>query len=124
MDRADFAAGQDGLSAKPGRPQRTRRLAAGASPGCPFSWLLLFGQALRRRSGANGGAGPEGAEGRMPGVKRSDRRAGMRDEKHRDVGRLSQQNNKNQRQGTGSRPSPGRRGGKDDAKWEASKIKM
>src|SRR5687767_16010759 len=44
----------------------------GASAGCPFSWLLLFGQALRRRSGANAEGGPEGAEGRMPGVKRSD----------------------------------------------------
>jgi len=30
----------------------------------------FFARALRRRSGANGGAGPEGAKGRMPGVKK------------------------------------------------------
>ena len=34
------------------------------------SLVTLFAQALRRRSGANSGAGPEGAEGRMPGVKK------------------------------------------------------
>jgi hypothetical protein len=40
-----------------------------------FFWLLFFGEALRRRSGANAAGGPEGAEGRMPGVKKSDSNA-------------------------------------------------
>ena len=43
------------------RPSQTREFTH-TSSGRP-----LFG-ALRRGSGANGGAGPEGAEGRMPGV--------------------------------------------------------
>ena len=67
-DRADSAAGH-GWPVSGTRPPAANPPQAGASPGCPFSWLLLFGQALRRRSGANGEAGPEGAEGRMPGVK-------------------------------------------------------
>ena len=32
--------------------------------------VTFFAQALRRRSGANSGAGREAAEGRMPGVKK------------------------------------------------------
>ena len=35
-----------------------------------FLVTFFFARALRRRSGANSGAGPEGAEGRMPGVKK------------------------------------------------------
>ena len=37
--------------------------------GC-VSLVTFFAQALRRRSGANSGAGREAAEGRMPGVKK------------------------------------------------------
>ena len=41
------------------------------APGVAFLFgYFLFGEALRRRSGANAEGGPEGAEGRMPGVKR------------------------------------------------------
>ena len=44
-----------------GADSRSRQLYRRPRPrGCPFSWLLLFGQALRRRSGANGEAGPKG----------------------------------------------------------------
>ncbi len=54
--------------------QKTRHRMAnpeGARYWVPFLFAyFLFGQALRRWSGANGEAGPEGAEGRMPGVKR------------------------------------------------------
>src|SRR5262249_4422828 len=59
-------------SANPGAPSRTRRtrMCGGrATPGC-VSLVTFFAQALRRRSGANSGAGPEGAQGRMPGVKK------------------------------------------------------
>ncbi len=35
-----------------------------------FLWLPFFAQALRRRSGANSGAGRVAAKGRMPGVKK------------------------------------------------------
>jgi len=42
--------------------------------------LLSLAQALRRRSGANGEAGPEGAQGRMPGVTESDSAARKADE--------------------------------------------
>ena len=35
-----------------------------------FLWLSFFAQALRRRSGANSGAGRVAAKGRMPGVKK------------------------------------------------------
>jgi hypothetical protein len=64
----------DVLSGNPGGRERTWRAGCpeGAAVGVHFFWLLFFVQALRRRSGANSGAGPEGAEGRMPGVKKSD----------------------------------------------------
>ena len=64
----------DVLSAEPAADSRTRSTgsAEGAALGVHFFWLLFFVQALRRRSGANGGAGPEGAKGRMPVVKKSD----------------------------------------------------
>jgi len=101
--------------------------------------VTSLGQALRRRSGANGEAGPEGAEGRMPGVTKVTRPPGWRTEHHRDVSRFSRnaENQKqmdpsfrwddktggvrrkddmggfrqNKKKGTGSRPSPGRRSG-------------
>jgi hypothetical protein len=61
----------DVLSEQPGHGEKHRavRIAdakRATAPGARPFWLL-FG-ALRRRSGANGAAGPEGAEGRMPGV--------------------------------------------------------
>ena len=43
-----------------------------------LSLVTFFAQALRRRSGANSAAGPEGAEGRMPGVKKVTRSAAGR----------------------------------------------
>jgi hypothetical protein len=43
--------------------------------GCVFLWLPFFAQALRRRSGANSGAGRVAAKGRMPGVKKVTRSA-------------------------------------------------
>ena len=55
----------------PGCPQRILREAKGAVPRVCSLWLLSLAQALRRRSGANGEAGPEGAQGRMPAVTES-----------------------------------------------------
>ena len=48
------------------------RAAPLKAPRTVLSFLVtfFFARALRRRSGANGAAGPEGAEGRMPGVKK------------------------------------------------------
>ena len=46
MDRADSAAGH-GWPVSGTRPPAANPPQAGASPGCPFSWLLLFGQAKR-----------------------------------------------------------------------------
>jgi hypothetical protein len=54
------------------RREPVRLHRTGASVGSPFFWLLFFGEALRRRSGANAEGGPEGAKGRRPGVKKSD----------------------------------------------------
>ena len=50
----------DVLSAEPGRCLRTRRAGARRAhrPGCPFSWLLLFGQAKRSDSPAGMRAKP------------------------------------------------------------------
>jgi hypothetical protein len=57
---------------KPRRPDANPRAARALHPGRLSFWLLFFGEALRRRSGANAAGGPEGAEGRRPGVKKSD----------------------------------------------------
>jgi hypothetical protein len=53
------------------RKEPIRLHRVGASVGSPSLWLLSLGEALRRRSGANAEGGPEGAEGRMPGVRES-----------------------------------------------------
>jgi hypothetical protein len=54
------------------RPLFARFVFKSQSFRCPSaSGLLLFARALRRRSGANSGAGREAAQRRMPGVKRS-----------------------------------------------------
>jgi hypothetical protein len=63
---AEFGAGPRPASSAGDGPKARARV------GRAFSWLLLFARALRRRSGANAVGGPEGAKGRMPGVKRSD----------------------------------------------------
>ncbi len=46
------------------------RMPGDRATGGVFLWLSLFAQALRRRSGANSGAGRVAAKGRMPGVKK------------------------------------------------------
>ncbi len=59
---ARSSSAQDVPSTNPVTRSRSRRTGCPATGtrGCPFFWFLFFGQALRRRSGANGGAGPKG----------------------------------------------------------------
>jgi hypothetical protein len=70
--RASFPPVQGCAVGKPRRPDANPRAARARNVGSPFFWLLFFGEALRRRSGANAEGGPEGAKGRRPGVKKSD----------------------------------------------------
>ena len=49
---------------------RWKRRARAFGQPCGLPDLLLFAWPLRRRSGANAEGGPEGAEGRTPGVKK------------------------------------------------------
>ena len=76
-----------------GEPRSTVAKSEGRMPGDRatggvFLWLSFFAQALRRRSGANSGAGRVAAEGRMPGVKKVTRSpAGRVEALHFDVKR-------------------------------------